>query len=265
MDTNSADILESNKSTGCCEFIVMDNDNIDSLKPQACDIKANKIGVLIKRIRSGRGILNEKRKQKVLSYILYVLGFIGFVIYFGFAMSDEFGETPSCEISSPNKELMWLVIIVVFALLILFCKRIYSDKMKVSDKLRISLLNNNLYSLFRKWSRTGLVILGITAAIIAILVNSPNVIIIRPICFIILLLSIIFITSEHPEYVLWQMVFSGLLTQFFLGYIVLRTDRGKSVVEYISGKIASFIKHSESGANFVFGSMNEQKSVALIV
>jgi len=60
--------------------------------------------------------------------------------------------------------------------------------------------------------------------------------------------------SRSPRYIPWQLVCSGLLAQFFLGYVILKTTLGYNIFKSFGGGVSAFLGYSDAGAGFVFGS-----------
>lgn len=51
----------------------------------------------------------------------------------------------------------------------------------------------------------------------------------------------------------WRPVIWGLVLQFFLGVLILRTQLGYQVFEWLGNVTRSFLEFSDAGAKFVFG------------
>ncbi|XP_019410936.1 PREDICTED: solute carrier family 28 member 3 [Crocodylus porosus] len=65
------------------------------------------------------------------------------------------------------------------------------------------------------------------------------------------LLMLIF--SKYPTRVVWRPVFSGIVVQFVLGLITLRTKAGFEVFNWLGRQVQAFLEYSDAGAEFVFG------------
>ncbi|XP_071825838.1 solute carrier family 28 member 3-like isoform X3 [Apostichopus japonicus] len=64
---------------------------------------------------------------------------------------------------------------------------------------------------------------------------------------------ITYVFSKHPRHVKWRPVIWGLVLQFFLGVLILRTQLGYQVFEWLGNVTRSFLEFSDAGAKFVFG------------
>ena len=51
----------------------------------------------------------------------------------------------------------------------------------------------------------------------------------------------------------WRVVFSGLLLQVVLAFLVLRWSAGSSAVRYAGDAVVHFLGYSDEGAAFVYG------------
>ncbi|PIK55340.1 putative solute carrier family 28 member 3 isoform X3 [Apostichopus japonicus] len=64
---------------------------------------------------------------------------------------------------------------------------------------------------------------------------------------------ITYVFSKHPRHVKWRPVIWGLVLQFLLGILILRTQLGFQVFEWLGNVTRSFLEFSDAGAKFVFG------------
>ncbi|NXL88236.1 S28A3 protein, partial [Alectura lathami] len=64
---------------------------------------------------------------------------------------------------------------------------------------------------------------------------------------------LMFIFSKYPTQVAWRPVFSGIVMQFILGLLILRTKVGFDVFNWLGYQIQTFLDYSDTGAKFVFG------------
>ncbi|KAJ2455454.1 hypothetical protein EV183_000786 [Coemansia sp. RSA 2336] len=70
------------------------------------------------------------------------------------------------------------------------------------------------------------------------------------ICVILLLLTV---TSKNPRKIHWHTVIIGLLLQFCLGCIVIKTQWGNSLFTWLATTVSSLLEFSRYGAKFLFG------------
>ncbi|XP_009901445.2 solute carrier family 28 member 3 [Dryobates pubescens] len=64
---------------------------------------------------------------------------------------------------------------------------------------------------------------------------------------------LMFVFSKHPTRVAWRPVFSGIVMQFILGLLILRTKVGFDAFNWLGIQIQTFLEYSDTGAKFVFG------------
>ncbi|KFP32639.1 Solute carrier family 28 member 3, partial [Colius striatus] len=64
---------------------------------------------------------------------------------------------------------------------------------------------------------------------------------------------LMFIFSKHPTRVAWRPVFSGVVMQFILGLLILRSKVGFDIFNWLGIQIQTFLEYSDTGAKFVFG------------
>ncbi|XP_038045597.1 solute carrier family 28 member 3-like isoform X2 [Patiria miniata] len=62
-----------------------------------------------------------------------------------------------------------------------------------------------------------------------------------------------FVFSRQPGMINWRTVFWGLWLQMFLGILILRTQPGYDVFNWLGGHIETFLSYTNAGAEFVFG------------
>ncbi|XP_017661546.1 PREDICTED: solute carrier family 28 member 3 [Lepidothrix coronata] len=64
---------------------------------------------------------------------------------------------------------------------------------------------------------------------------------------------LLLIFSKYPTRVAWRPVLSGIGMQFILGLLILRTNVGFDVFNWLGIQIQTFLEYSDTGAKFVFG------------
>ncbi|XP_015135864.2 solute carrier family 28 member 3 [Gallus gallus] len=70
---------------------------------------------------------------------------------------------------------------------------------------------------------------------------------------LVMYILLMFIFSKYPTRVAWRPVFSGIVMQFILGLLILRTKVGFDVFNWLGIQIQTFLEYSDTGAKFVFG------------
>ena len=51
----------------------------------------------------------------------------------------------------------------------------------------------------------------------------------------------------------WHTVFWGLSLQFYLALVILRTEAGGQVFDWLGARVEEFIAYTDEGSKFVFG------------
>ncbi|KAJ8031961.1 Sodium/nucleoside cotransporter 2 [Holothuria leucospilota] len=62
-----------------------------------------------------------------------------------------------------------------------------------------------------------------------------------------------FITSKYPKQVKWRPVIWGLALQIIFAFIILQTDAGFKVFDFLGDVVHTFLNYSDEGSKFVFG------------
>ncbi|XP_052557525.1 solute carrier family 28 member 3 [Tympanuchus pallidicinctus] len=70
---------------------------------------------------------------------------------------------------------------------------------------------------------------------------------------LVMYILLMFIFSKYPTRVAWRPVFSGIVMQFILGVLILRTKLGFDVFNWLGIQTQTFLEYSDTGAKFVFG------------
>ncbi|KAJ2401595.1 hypothetical protein GGI23_001286, partial [Coemansia sp. RSA 2559] len=70
---------------------------------------------------------------------------------------------------------------------------------------------------------------------------------------IVVILCLLTLTSKHPRSIQWRTVLVGMLLQFCLGCIVVKTTWGLAFFTWMANRASDFLSFSRYGAKFVFG------------
>uniref|UniRef100_A0A8C3LBM6 Sodium/nucleoside cotransporter n=1 Tax=Chrysolophus pictus TaxID=9089 RepID=A0A8C3LBM6_CHRPC len=70
---------------------------------------------------------------------------------------------------------------------------------------------------------------------------------------LVMYILLLFVFSKYPTRVAWRPVFSGIVMQFILGLLILRTKPGFDAFNWLGIQIQTFLEYSDTGAKFVFG------------
>ncbi len=73
---------------------------------------------------------------------------------------------------------------------------------------------------------------------------------------IIIILLICFLMSNNKKKISIKTVASGLILQFFLAVFILKVPLGQKIIEVVAAGIEKILQFSNSGADFVFGFLN---------
>lgn len=72
---------------------------------------------------------------------------------------------------------------------------------------------------------------------------------------IMFILFIAYLFSQKKSHINFKLVFNGLLMQFFLGFIVLKTDLGSRIISVVADGVTMLYQFADQGSRFVFGDL----------
>ncbi|KAM9070778.1 sodium/nucleoside cotransporter 2 [Sarcophilus harrisii] len=106
----------------------------------------------------------------------------------------------------------------------------------------------------RLWLKWGLMAVAMVSLILWLILDTAQ----RPkqlVSFagICMFLIILFAFSKHHFAVNWRAVFWGLMLEFALGILVIRTDPGFAAFQWLGEQIQIFLNYTVAGSSFVFG------------
>ncbi|XP_036591592.1 sodium/nucleoside cotransporter 2 [Trichosurus vulpecula] len=104
------------------------------------------------------------------------------------------------------------------------------------------------------WLKWGLMVVALVGLILWLALDTAQ----RPkqlisfagICMFVIIL---FACSKHHFSVSWRAVFWGLMLEFALGILVIRTDPGFAAFQWLGEQIQIFLNYTVAGSSFVFG------------
>ncbi|CAH1408027.1 unnamed protein product [Nezara viridula] len=70
---------------------------------------------------------------------------------------------------------------------------------------------------------------------------------------VIFFLFISFIFSNHPEYIRWDTVLSGVTLQILFGLCMIRWETGRNILKCFGDNVVNFLNFGLDGATFVYG------------
>lgn len=185
---------------------------------------------------------NNKQIVHVVCYIILLLLYLS---YFSYAMYFRFGDEGSVR-------LLVVTIVVAVGLSLNFLLGIYGERLGTSwHNLTNTKAVSNISKRIHILLAVGLSIFVVVYVIVEIALETPrNLISAGGLATLVL---IFYVFSVNPAKVKWRPVFWGLMLQFIFALIILRTQGGYDVFEWIGNRVQEFIKYSDKGAEFVFG------------
>ncbi|XP_044518098.1 sodium/nucleoside cotransporter 2-like [Gracilinanus agilis] len=140
-----------------------------------------------------------------------------------------------------------LTCLVLFYLAYRFIKRHYGEKLM----RRVESTENSRLWLWLKWGLMAVASVGLILWLILDTAQRPKQLIsFAGICMFVIIL---FACSKHHHAVSWRAVFWGLMLEFILGLLVIRTDPGFAAFQWLGKQIQIFLGYTEAGSSFVFG------------
>ncbi|CAD5125289.1 DgyrCDS13534 [Dimorphilus gyrociliatus] len=145
---------------------------------------------------------------------------------------------------------------VAFGILIIivFKKLFYVKLRNLWKKYNVCNKHKSL-KLLSKYSRWIINVLVLIASLIFCIVDTRkgDGERLKPLAAIVCLFLISVLLSKDRSKIPWAIVLSAFATQFILGFITLRWNVGKSVLDYIGKRITDFLNFGNEGARAVFG------------
>ncbi|CAF1231477.1 unnamed protein product [Rotaria sp. Silwood1] len=220
--------------------------------------EGHRIGLFVLKIRQRLSQLIEKEKT-IAIYGLKLIFIIGFIIYFGFAMSKNYG-TPVFPIhgnifrGNSGFALFFLVIFTIFV--IAWEKFIGRTIERLCQHISTSTEENETWITIRNimiWHC--LVFIAIALYVGLTVERTRNYISLIGIVTLILLGTI---GSKHPHRIRWKTIFYSFVIQFLLAAVVIRSEYGFQFFEFLGKEVSKFMHNAHSGAVFVFGKKYEE-------
>uniref|UniRef100_A0A4X2K7I5 Solute carrier family 28 member 2 n=1 Tax=Vombatus ursinus TaxID=29139 RepID=A0A4X2K7I5_VOMUR len=110
--------------------------------------------------------------------------------------------------------------------------------------------NSQLW-LWLKWGLIAVALVGLILWLILDTAQRPKQLIsFAGICMFVIIL---FACSKYHFAVSWRAVFWGLMLEFALGILVIRTDPGFAAFQWLGEQIQIFLNYTVAGSSFVFG------------
>ncbi|XP_074091427.1 sodium/nucleoside cotransporter 2-like isoform X2 [Macrotis lagotis] len=139
--------------------------------------------------------------------------------------------------------------LVVFFMAYSFIKRHYGKKLLRCAKP----FGNSWLWLWLKWGLKAVALVSLILWLALDTAQRPKQLIsFAGIC---MFLIILFACSKHHFAVSWRAVFWGLILEFVLGIVVIRTDLGFAAFQWLGDQIETFLNYTIAGSSFVFGNV----------
>ena len=81
---------------------------------------------------------------------------------------------------------------------------------------------------------------------------------------LLLMLGVAYALSSSRKDIQWKIVGVGVLLQFLLALVILKTNIGFTVFEQAKNVFVALLEYTTSGSRFVFGSLVDQKKMGLV-
>ncbi|CAF1253529.1 unnamed protein product [Adineta steineri] len=215
-------------------------------------------GLFILKLRKYIIQIIQKQKTAVI-YGLKFIFFSGFLIFFGFAMSDKYG-TPAFPIRGnlfrDNSGFAFLFLILFTIFIIVWEKVLRHSIERLCHYISLSIKENetwfNIQDSLHKfsWILHFLVFITIAFYVGWTVTRPQNYISLIGIVVLILLGTI---GSKYPHRIRWKTVFYSFVIQFLLATVVIRFEIGFQCFDFLGKEVSKFIHNADAGAVFVFG------------
>ncbi|CAF1338751.1 unnamed protein product [Adineta steineri] len=204
-------------------------------------------GLFVLKLRKYIIQIIQKQKTAVI-YGLKLIFFIGFLIFFGFAMSDKYG-TPTFLIRGnlfrDNSDFAFLFLILFTIFIIAWEKVLRHSIERLCQYLSLSIKENETWfniqdSLHRfSWILHLLVFITIAFYVGSTVTRPQNYISLIGIVVLILLGTI---GSKYPHRIRWKTVFYSFVIQFLLATVVIRFAIGFQCFDFLGKEVSKFIQ-----------------------
>ncbi|CAF3476228.1 unnamed protein product [Rotaria sp. Silwood1] len=198
-----------------------------------------------------------KKEKKLSLIVIKILLLVGFIIFFGFAMSEKYG-TPAFPIRGNvfyGNQGFAMFILVACAVFIAAWEIILRSSLKLAlIVVKILLLVGFIiffgFAMSEKYGTPAFPIRGN--------VFYGN----QGFAMFILVACAVFIAAWEiilrSSLIRWKTVLYSFILQFLLAVFVIRVDAGFELFEFLGQEVTKFINNADAGAKFVFGETFEQ-------
>lgn len=188
------------------------------------------------RLRFLRFVEVNKKRIKA---IFVLLAFIGYFIYFGFAVRHSVKKAKA------------LIVITSIVLAYLILARVNNIFRYEISKYIIKPIERFLKIRLVKWVVLWALFLALILYLGLSVVNSLRQL--QSILGLIVFMLIPYFTSKNRHRIQWRPVIWGFATQFIMALIVLRWSVGYRAARFLSDELNKFLSYSFDGASQIFG------------
>ncbi|ESN95918.1 hypothetical protein HELRODRAFT_178835 [Helobdella robusta] len=182
----------------------------------------------------------HKYKRETI-WLVGILCIILYFIYFTFAIIYDFQLAIA---------LIACTGVVLFCIGYSFVDSLFGDKL---DKMFCSPIDraiSNNWHIIKWFLYPAIAIFGVLYLGLVVIREMKQV---QPISGIFIFMLIVYLTSKHPNQIIWRPVLWGFSLQFIFAVFVLRWQFGYIAVKFLADQINIFIEYGYDGAAVVFG------------
>ncbi|OWF44492.1 solute carrier family 28 member 3-like [Mizuhopecten yessoensis] len=227
-----------------------DDRSVPSLSP---------LGIII-RVRRSCDRYFKKNKHRVNQAIKVIL-LLGYLAYFVYAMIYRFGDEGSVRLMVGT-----VLVILGYVVRIVFVKigpPVSSSLQSTKCVIKITRHIQRRYVFLQRMVSMIAVLAIFIYILVEVFIEFPSNVISA--VGLVVFIMIMFFFSKDPAKVVWRPVLWGLLLQFIFALVVLRSTWGYGAFDWLAQRITEYLKHSDIGANFVFGPALDQHLFAFTV
>lgn len=192
------------------------------------------------QVHDGLKDLYEDNKTIVWNavYLVLLLGYLAYLIY-------------ACFYDFDDAMIILIITGIVLALFIYVTLRDkYGDKVYKGCCLPFSNRVEDKWDCI-KWPLYIFLVLAIAVALFFLTKDHPEQLISAAGLMCLVLFTFVF--SKHPRQVQWRPVIWGLILQFIMGLVILRTKLGFHIFDFLGNLVSAFLTYTDAGSIFVFG------------
>ncbi|KAK3588470.1 hypothetical protein CHS0354_004684 [Potamilus streckersoni] len=191
-----------------------------------------------------------KAKKRTIKYIIIIILVAAYFAYFGYAMYYRFGDEGS------HRLLGFTVFAVVLIIGKFFFKR-YEKKLDTfSESVGRTMRSKHLTRarLFARWFlKVGVFIFLVVYIILDVAIEKPKNLV--SVAGLALYIIIFYFTSTNPAKVNWHTIFWGFAVQYIFALIILRTQWGYDIFNWLGDRVTELLEYTMAGVVFVFGDL----------